>query len=49
MYEFIGKPLRERLLEVDGVREVVVDFTWEPAWDVARLTARGREAMGLTS
>ena len=49
MYEFIGKPLRERLLEIDGVREGVVDFTWEPAWDVARLTVRGREAMGLTS
>jgi metal-sulfur cluster biosynthetic enzyme len=47
MYEFIGKPLRERLLQVDGVREVVVDFTWEPGWDVGRLTARGRELLGM--
>ena len=46
-YEFIGGPLRARLLEVEGVREVVVDFTWEPAWDLARLTARGRKIMGL--
>ena len=48
-YEFIGEPLRKQLLEVDGVREVVVDFTWEPAWDLARLTPRGRETMGLES
>ena len=47
MHGFIGEPIRERLLELEGVREVVVEFTWEPAWDVARLTARGREVMGL--
>ena len=46
-YGFIGEPLRKRLLDVNGVREVVVNFTWEPAWDIARLTARGREIMGL--
>ena len=46
-HEYIGIPLRQRLLQLDGVREVVVDFTWEPAWDVARLTARGREILGL--
>jgi metal-sulfur cluster biosynthetic enzyme len=47
MYGYIGEPLRKRLLELAGVREVVVDFTWEPAWNVARLTARGREILGI--
>lgn len=47
MYGFIGVPVRERLLQVDGIDDVVVDFTWEPAWDVGRLTTRGRELFGL--
>ena len=46
-YGFIANPLRQRLLELDGVRQVVVDFTWEPAWDVGRVAAPGRQALGL--
>jgi metal-sulfur cluster biosynthetic enzyme len=46
-YGFIGNPIRERLLRLDGVREVVVNFTWEPPWTAARLTEAGRRAMGL--
>ena len=47
-FGFLVGPLREQLLELDGVRDVVVDCTWEPPWSVARLTAKGRAAMGLT-
>jgi metal-sulfur cluster biosynthetic enzyme len=46
-YGFLAGPLRERLLELNEVSEVVVDFTWEPAWDTTRLTTKGRAAMGL--
>ena len=46
-YQFIGDPIRERLLKLDGVREVVVDFTWEPPWSVARMTDAARRTMGL--
>ena len=46
-FGYIANPLRRRLLELDGVREVIVDYTWEPAWNVARVTAAGREALGL--
>jgi metal-sulfur cluster biosynthetic enzyme len=38
--------IRERLLEVDGVRDVVVDLTWDPPWTPARLTDAGRRALG---
>ena len=48
-YNFIANPIRDRVLKVDGVRDCVVDFTWEPAWTVARLTDAGREALGLDS
>ncbi len=46
-YGYLARPVRQRLLEVEGVRQVVVDFTWEPAWTAARLTRRGRQVMGL--
>ena len=46
-YGVVARPVRQRLLEVDGVDQVAVDFTWEPAWTAARLTRQGRQAMGL--
>ena len=46
-YGFIGNPIRERVMELEAVREVVVECTWEPAWNVARMNARAREALGL--
>jgi metal-sulfur cluster biosynthetic enzyme len=39
--------IRERLLEIPGVRDVIVEFTWNPPWTVARLTDAGRRALGL--
>ncbi|MCA9430559.1 MAG: metal-sulfur cluster assembly factor, partial [Candidatus Omnitrophica bacterium] len=39
--------IRERLLHLDGVKDVLVDFTWEPAWDVSRMTDKGLRAVGL--
>ena len=32
---------------VNGVRDVLVDFTWDPPWTVARLTDQGRAMLGL--
>ncbi len=43
----VSEGIRERLLKLPGVRDVVVDFTWEPAWTAARLTDRGREQLGM--
>ncbi|MCG3195893.1 MAG: hypothetical protein GHCLOJNM_00362 [bacterium] len=39
--------IRERLLRVPGVSQVVVRFTWEPAWSAARLTDAGKRSLGL--
>ncbi len=46
-YNFIANPIRDRVCKVKGVRDCVVDFTWEPAWTAARLSAAGRREMGL--
>ena len=43
----ISEGIRERLLHLDGVRDVLVEPVWEPAWDVHRLTPAGRKAFGL--
>ena len=43
----VDEGIYERLMQVQGVRDVVVKFTWEPAWTVARLTPAGRAALGL--
>ncbi|HVU86586.1 MAG TPA: metal-sulfur cluster assembly factor [Pirellulales bacterium] len=45
----VSEGIRERLLKLAGVRDVVVDFTWEPAWSTARLTDAGRAALGLST
>jgi len=40
-------PVRQRLMKVPGVRNVVVEQTWEPGWSSNRLTPAGRAALGL--
>ncbi|MFO0891035.1 MAG: metal-sulfur cluster assembly factor [Isosphaeraceae bacterium] len=43
----VTEGIRERLLRIEGVRDVVVDVAWNPPWNVARLTDVGRRALGL--
>jgi metal-sulfur cluster biosynthetic enzyme len=43
----VSEGIRERLSRLDGVRDVVVELTWEPSWTSARLTDAGRRALGL--
>ncbi|WP_373652333.1 metal-sulfur cluster assembly factor [Schlesneria sp. DSM 10557] len=40
-------PVRERLMKVPGVRQVVVEQTWDPGWSSNRLTDVGRAKLGL--
>ncbi|WP_197440320.1 metal-sulfur cluster assembly factor [Polystyrenella longa] len=40
-------PIRERLEQIPGVRQVVVEQTWEPGWSSNRLTDVGRLKLGL--
>ena len=40
-------PVRERLMKVPGVRQVVVDQSWEPGWSSNQLTDEGRRKLGL--
>lgn len=40
-------PVQQRLLQVPGVKHVVVEQTWEPGWNSNRLTDAGRKKLGL--
>lgn len=40
-------PVRDVLLKVPGVRQVVVEQTWEPSWNPNRLSDEGRRKLGL--
>ena len=42
----VNEGIQERLLKLKGIRKVIVDFTWHPAWSTARLTANARKELG---
>lgn len=44
--DFITWDVRERLLEEPGVAEVSVEVVWDPPWTTARISERGRRALG---
>ncbi len=43
----LSVPVRERIMQVPGVKQVVVQQTWEPGWSSHRLTDEGRKKLGL--
>lgn len=43
--DFIKWDIRARLLEEKDVEEVTVNITWDPPWDVTRISERGRRAL----
>lgn len=40
-------PVQKRLLQVPGVKKVLVEQTWDPGWNSNRLTEEGRKRLGL--
>lgn len=44
----ISPGIQERVLQIPGVRDVVVERTWNPPWTVHRLTEKGRSELGLS-
>ena len=41
--------IRERLLMIEGIKDVLVHHTWYPQWTVDRLSRAGRKSLGLDS
>jgi metal-sulfur cluster biosynthetic enzyme len=43
----VEEGIRERLLRLAGIDQVVVELTWNPPWSAARATDAGRRVLGL--
>ncbi|MFK5921901.1 MAG: iron-sulfur cluster assembly protein [Verrucomicrobiota bacterium] len=43
----VDEGIQENVLRVKGIRKVVVDFTWEPGWDINRVSEKAKQEMGL--
>ena len=43
----VEEGIQEQVQKVKGIRSVVVDFTWEPGWDVNRVSVKGRQELGI--
>jgi len=43
----VQEGIMERVRRIEGVRDVVVEFTWEPAWNVHRMSSSGLSNFGL--
>ncbi len=43
----VEEGIQEKVQQVKGIRSVVVDFTWEPGWDVNRVSDKGRQELGI--
>lgn len=46
-YGFLANPIRQRLLKLKWIREVVVELVWEPTWTANLITDEGRSRLGL--
>ena len=40
-------PIRQKVLEIDGIGDVVVECIWEPQWTPDRLSPKAREVLGF--
>ena len=43
----LSVPIRERIEQLDGINQVVVEQVWAPEWSSNRLTDEGRARLGL--
>jgi metal-sulfur cluster biosynthetic enzyme len=46
-FGFVGNPIRARLLQVPGVRDVRIENVWDPPWDANRLSESARTMFGF--
>jgi len=47
MGEFLKADIRRKLLEVNGVREAVVELVWEPEWNQSRMSVEAKHQLGI--
>lgn len=43
----IQKEIEDRVMEIEAIEEVVVDLTFDPPWDVSKMTEEAKITLGL--
>lgn len=41
IHHFLTRDIKERLSRIDGVKNIEVELTFEPRWDISRITDDG--------
>lgn len=47
LFDLIATPIKEKVGELEGVKSVNVELTFEPAWSEKRLTEEARQQLGM--
>lgn len=47
LFSMIAEPIKERLKELDDVSDVIVELTFDPPWNIDKMTPEAREELGL--
>jgi metal-sulfur cluster biosynthetic enzyme len=47
LFEQIEQPIREKIMKLDGVKDVYVELTFEPPWSVERMTDDAKQQLGF--
>jgi len=43
----ITESVKEKLVSIEGVRQVNIEIVWEPPWDPSRMSAAARQQLGI--
>lgn len=47
LFDLIANPIREKVGELPGIKDVKVELTFEPPWSTDRMTEEAKIHMGL--
>lgn len=47
LFDHIAGPIREKLMEFDGVSDVIIDLTFEPPWSPDKMSEDARLQLGF--
>lgn len=47
LFDLIANPIKERVMELKGIKDVIVDLTFEPPWTVDRMSEEAKEQLGF--
>ena len=47
LFNLIADPIKEQIGALEGVTHVIVELTFEPPWNIDKMTPEAREQLGL--